>query len=223
MSRLWPVLCRDVRLAMRQGTESVTVIVFFVLTVVLFPFGLGPEANLLARVAPGVLWVVALLASMLSLDRLFSGDHDDGSLELLTLSPVPLSLLVLVKALAHWLTTGLPLVAVTPLLALLLGLDGSALGMLLLAMMLGTPILSLIGMVGAALTLGSRRSGVLLSLLVLPLYVPVLVFGVATVDTVLVGQPSVSPLLMLGSLLCGAFALCPWVAAVAVRQSIEDA
>lgn len=221
MTALWPLLCRDLRLAVRQGTESMVVVVFFILTVVLFPFGLGPESNLLARVAPGVLWVVALLASMLSLERLFLTDYEDGSLELLTLSPVPLSVLVVLKALAHWLTTGVPLLLVAPLLALLLGLDGSALGTLFMAMALGTPVLSLVGTVGAALVLGARRGGVLLSLLVLPLYIPVLVFGVAAVDAAVMGLQPVSQLMILGALLSGALALCPWAAAVAVRQAIE--
>src|SRR3546814_832338 len=155
---------------------------FFVVTVALFPLGLGPEPAMLARVAAGVIWVTALLAAMLSLDRLFQHDHEDGSLELLALAPLPLEATVLAKAAAHWLSTGLPLTLTAPLLALLMNLPAEGFGTLLLAMRLGTPSLGLIGAVGAGLTLGARRGGVLVSLLVLPLFVPVLVFGVAAVE-----------------------------------------
>ena len=160
---------RDLRLALRQGSDAVLVLAFFVMAVLLFPFGVGPEPNLLARIAAGVIWSMALLAALLSFDRLFQADHEDGSLDLLALAPLPLSAIVLAKTAAHWLTTGLPLLLVSPLLALVLRLPGEALPMLLLALLLGTPTLSLIGAVGAALTLGARRGGVLLPLLVLPL------------------------------------------------------
>lgn len=215
------VVRRDLRLALRQGSDSIMVVTFFVLTVVLFPFGIGPELNILERVSAGVLWVTALLASMLSLDRLFQGDYEDGSLELLTQTPVPLEIVVAAKVTAHWLTTGLPLIAAAPILAVLLNMNADGFGALLLAMLLGTPTLSLIGAIGAALVLGARRGGVLVSLLILPLYVPVLIFGVAAVDAAVQGLSAKPHLLILGGLLLAALPLCPWASAAAVRQAIE--
>jgi heme exporter protein B len=212
---------RDLRLALRQGMDSLMAVVFFVLAVVLFPFGVGPEPAMLARIAPGVIWVAALLASMLALDRLFQTDYEDGSLELLVLAPVPLEAVVVAKVAAHWLTTGLPLIAAAPLLAILLNMGASGFLALIGALALGTPLLSLIGAVGAALVLGSRRGGVLLSLLVLPLFIPVLIFGVAAVDAAAFGYPVRPHLLMLGGLLLGALVLTPWAAAAALRQAIE--
>ena len=197
------------------------VIVFFVLVVVLFPLGVGPEPAILGRIAAGVIWVAALLAAMLSMDRLFQTDHEDGSLELLVLSPLPLELQFLAKATAHWLTTGLPLIIVAPLLGLLLNMAPAGYPVMLLALALGTPSLSLIGGVGAALSLGARRSGVLLSLLVLPLFIPVLIFGVSAVDAGLTGSAAKAQLLILGGLLLGAVALAPWAAAAALRQAAE--
>ena len=192
MRRLLEIIRRDLRLALRQGSDSVMVVTFFVLTVVLFPFGIGPEANILERTSAGVLWVTALLASMLSLDRLFQADYEDGSLELLALTPTALELMVLGKVTAHWLTTGLPLMVAAPVLAVLLHMNADGFVTLLLTMLLGTPTLSLIGAMGAALVLGARRGGVLLSLLVLPLYVPVLIFGVGAIDAAVQGLPSLS-------------------------------
>lgn len=215
------VLRRDLRLALRQGSDSLMVVMFFVITVSLFPFGIGPEANILERIAPGVLWVVALLASMLSLDRLFQAEYEDGSLDLLTLSPAPLPLLVLGKVVAHWLTTGLPLLLAAPLLAVLLNLHSDGFGVLLAVMALGTPTLSLIGAVGAALVLGARRGGVLVSLLILPLYIPVLVFGVSAIDAAVMGFEVRAQLLILAAMLLGSLALCPWAAAAALRQAVE--
>lgn len=215
------IVRRELRLALRQGTDSVMVVTFFVLTVVLFPFGIGPELNTLERVAPGVLWVTALLASMLSLDRLFQNDYEDGALELLTLTPAPLSMIVLGKVAAHWLTTGLPLIAAAPLLAVLLNMNADGFGMLLLAMLLGTPSLSLIGAMGAALVLGARRGGVLLSLLILPLYVPVLIFGVGAVDAAVHGFSAKAQLLVLGAILLASLPLAPWATSAALRQAIE--
>lgn len=217
----WTVLRRDLRLALRQGSDSLLVVGFFVITAALFPFGVGPEIAVLERIAAGIVWVTALLAALLSLDRLFQADFEDGSLELLALTPAPLPVLVLGKAAAHWLTTGLPLIAASPLLAVLLHLDGQGFGVLVLGMALGTPTLSLIGAVGAALVLGARRGGVLVSLLVLPLYVPVLVFGVSAVEGALTGFEVRAQLLILGALLMGALALCPWAAAAALRQALE--
>lgn len=215
------ILKRDLHLAMRQGMDNMMVVMFFVLAVVLFPFGVGPEPNILARIAAGVIWVAALLASMLSLERLFQTDYEDGSLELLTLSPIALEIVVLAKVTAHWLTTGLPLIIAAPLLAVLLNMSTEGFPMLILALVLGTPSLSLIGAVGAALILGSRRGGVLLALLILPLYIPVLIFGVSAVDAVIGGFESKAQLLILGAFLMGALPLCPWAAAAGVRQAIE--
>jgi len=215
------IVRRDLRLGLRQGADTLMVLAFFVLTVVLFPFGIGPEPNILARIAPGVTWVTALLASMLSLERLFQTDFEDGALELLLLSPPPLEIAVLAKCLAHWLTTGLPLLLIAPLLAALLNMDPSGFAVLMLAMLLGTPVLTLIGAIGAALVLGARRGGVLLSLLVLPLYIPMLIFGVAAVDAALTGLPARPHLMILGGMFAGALALCPWAAAAALRQAVR--
>ncbi|WP_019645736.1 heme exporter protein CcmB [Novispirillum itersonii] len=221
MAAFLAIIRRDLRLALRQGSDSLMVVMFFVLTVVLFPFGVGPETGVLERIAAGVLWVTALLASMLSLDRLFQADYEDGSLDLITLSPVPLSLLVMGKVAAHWLTTGLPLLLAAPVLAVLLHLNQDGFLILIVAMLLGTPTLSLIGAVGAALVLGARRGGVLLSLLVLPLYIPVLVFGVSAVDAAVMGFEVRAQLLVLSAMLLSALALCPWAAASALRQAVE--
>jgi len=212
---------RDLRLALRQGGDAAMVVGFFVLTVILFPFGVGPEPELLARIAAGILWVTALLAALLSLERLFQADWEDGSLEALALMPLALEAQVLAKCLAHWLVTGLPLAAAAPLLALLLQLDPAGYPVLVASLLLGTPTLSLIGAVGASLGLGARRGGVLLSLLVLPLYIPVLIFGVAAVEAA-VGGFGVRPhLLLLGALLAGALPLAPLAAAAALRQALE--
>jgi heme exporter protein B len=215
------LVARDLRLALRQRADAGMVVLFFVLTAALFPFAIGPEPNLLARMAPGVIWVTALLAVLLSLERLFLADYEDGSLELLALAPLPLEFTVLAKALAHWLTTGLPLIAAAPLLALLYNMDAAGLPMLGLAMMLGSPSLSLIGAVGAALTLGARRGGVLIPLLVLPLNVPVLIFGVAAIDASLAGLSARPHLLILGALFLVGLLTAPLAAAAALRQAME--
>ncbi|GAB3126877.1 heme exporter protein CcmB [Novispirillum itersonii] len=221
MAAFLAIIRRDLRLALRQGSDSLMVVMFFVLTVVLFPFGVGPETGVLERIAAGVLWVTALLASMLSLDRLFQADYEDGSLDLITLSPVPLSLLVMGKVAAHWLTTGLPLLLAAPVLAVLLHLNQDGFLILIVAMLLGTPSLSLIGAVGAALVLGARRGGVLLSLLVLPLYIPILVFGVSAVDAAVMGFEVRAQLLVLSAFFLATLALCPWAASAALRQAVE--
>ena len=221
MSAFRLLVLRDLRLALRQGGDAAMVVAFFVLTVILFPFGVGPEAALLARIAAGILWVTALLAALLSLERLFLADWEDGSLEALALMPLPLEAQVLAKCLAHWLVAGLPLIVVAPLLALLLHLDAAGYPVLLLSLLLGTPSLSLIGAVGAALSLGARRGGVLLSLLVLPLYIPVLIFGVASIEAAIGGFGARPHLLLLGALLAGAVVLAPIAAAAALRQALE--
>jgi heme exporter protein B len=215
------LLRRDLRLALRQGSDTATVLAFFVITVSLFPFGVGAERETLAVIAAGILWVAALLAALLSLDRLFQADYEDGTLDLLLATPAAPTLLVLAKALAHWLTTGLPLVLLSPLLALLLNLPPAAYPALIAGLALGTPVLTLIGAIGAALVLGARRGGVLLSLLILPLYIPVLIFGVGAVEAAATGQAFRVHLLLLGAFLLAAVALAPFVAAVALRQAAE--
>lgn len=221
MTRFIRLVGRDLRLALRQGSDATVAVMFFVLTVVLFPFGVGPEANILARIAAGVIWVAALLASLLSLERLFQNDYEDGSLELLALSPMPLELVVLAKILAHWLVTGVPLLFAAPLLALLLNMGRDGFPVLILTLAIGTPVLSLIGAIGAALTLGARRGGVLLSLLILPLYIPVLIFGAGALDAALNDLSPRPHLLILTGLLAAALPLAPWAGAAAVRQALE--
>lgn len=221
MSAFFTLVRRDLNLAFRQGFDSLMVVAFFVIAVVLFPFGVGPEANTLARIAAGTIWVCALLSSMLSLERLFQTDYEDGTLELLALAPVPLEVTVLAKVVAHWLTTGLSLILTALLLAVLMQLPSEGFGVLMIGLALGTPTLSLIGAVGAALVLGSRRGGVLLSLLVLPLYIPVLIFGVSAVDAA-IGDLGARPhLLILAALFVGTLALTPWASASALRQALE--
>ncbi|MBT3305933.1 MAG: heme exporter protein CcmB, partial [Alphaproteobacteria bacterium] len=219
MSRFLSIVRRDLHLAFRQGMDSMMVVAFFVIAVVLFPFGIGPQPNTLARIAPGVIWVAALLASMLSLERLFQADYEDGSLELLALQPVALEITVMAKVTVHWLTTGLPLIIATPLLAVLMNLPEEGFAALIISMLLGTPILSLIGAAGAALTLGARRGGALIALLVLPLYIPVLIFAVGAMDAAIAGLPAKPHLLILAALLAAALPLAPWAGAAAIRQS----
>lgn len=221
MTRYFELLKRELRLALRQGSDSMMVVGFFVLAVILFPFGIGPEPSVLARVAPGLVWVNALLAAMLSLDRLYQADYEDGSLELLILTPAPLEVLVAAKVTAHWLTTGLPLMAAAPLLAIFLNLNAYDLGVLLLTLAVGTPALSLIGSVGAALVLGARRGGVLISLLVLPLFIPVLIFAVGAVDAAQHDFPWTGQLAILGAILLGAVPLGLYASAAALRQAAE--
>jgi heme exporter protein B len=212
---------RDLRLALRQGGDTGLVLGFFVLAVVLFPLGVGPEPAVLQRIGAGIVWVAALLAALLSLDRLFQSDYQDGGLELLALSSLPLELAVLAKCAAHWVATGLPLALISPFLALLVDLEPNAIPVLLLGLLLGTPALSLIGSVAAALTLGARRQGALLSLLVLPLYVPPLVFGAGAVEASAAGAGGRAYLLILAALTLAALPLCPWASAAALRQALE--
>ena len=221
MSGFGALLRRDLRLALRQGSDTATVLAFFLIVVSLFPFGVGPEPQTLSAIGAGVLWVAALLAALLSLDRLFQADYEDGTLDYLLSAPAAPSLLVSAKCLAHWLTTGLPLVVLSPLLGLLLNLPGAAYPALVAGLALGTPVLTLVGAIGAALVLGARRGGVLLSLLILPLYIPVLIFGVGAVEAAATGQGFRAHLLMLGAFFLGALALAPFVAAVALRQAAE--
>ena len=214
-------LQRDLRLAGRRRSEVMTSLVFFVVVVSLFPLGIGPETQLLQRIAPGVIWVAALLATLLGLPRLFAADHADGTLEQMALSPQPMVLLVAGKVVAHWLLCGLPLVLLAPLLGMQFNLDGGALQVLVLALLLGTPVLSLIGAVGAALTLGVRGGGALLALLLLPLYVPTLVFGAGAVESHAAGLGSSAHLSILGALLIVALVFTPWAATAALRIALE--
>ncbi len=212
---------RDLRLAMRRKSEWLGAVFFLVLVAALFPLAIGPEPITLRLIGPGVLWVAALLASMLSLGRLFEADDQDGSLEQMALSAAPLSWLVTAKLLVHWLISGLPLVLLSPLLGLQFGLGPEALGMLALTLLIGTPVLSLLGAIGAALTLGVRGGGVLQSLLLLPLYVPVLVFGTGAVDAQMRGLGAEAHLSVLLALLLGSAAFSPWVCAAALRLAME--
>ena len=221
MTAFAAIVGRDVRLAFRRGGEAALTVMFFLVAVALFPLGIGPEPEILARIAPGVLWVAALLAATLSLDRLFRADHEDGSLDLMVLTPLPLELTVLAKALAHWLTTGLPLTIAAPFLALMLQLDIASWPVLIAAMALGTPTLSLVGAIGASLTLGARRGGVLASLIVLPLFVPVLIFGTSAIDAALSNLDAGPALLILGAFLLAAVPLAPFATAAALRLALE--
>jgi heme exporter protein B len=215
------VMRRDLTIAGRRAHDIALPLVFFAIVTTLFPLGVGPEPNLLRELAPGVLWVAALLATMLSLNRLFANDYADGTLELLALAPHPLSALVIAKVTAHWLLTGLPLVLIAPLLALALNLPERAFATLLYSLLLGTPVLSLLGAIGAALTLGLRGGGVLMSALVLPLYTPVLIFGAGAVAQAAAGQSPEAYLSVLAAFLALALTLAPWAAAAALRVSID--
>jgi len=211
----------ELLLALRQSGEVGLALGFFVLAVVLFPLGVGPELEILRRIGPGIIWVAALLAAVLSLDRLFAGDHADGGLDVLALSTLPLEGVVLVKCAAHWVTTGLLLTAMSPFLALLMNLDPAAIPLLVAGLLIGTPALSLVGAIIAALTLGVRRPGVLISLLVLPLYLPVLIFGAGAVEAGIAGIGARSYLLLLGAFSLGALPLAPLAAAAALRQALD--
>lgn len=218
------VLCtvkRDLLLALRRRADVLTVFFFFLVAASLFPLGVGPETALLRAMGPGVIWVSALLAALLSLNRLFAADYADGTLEQMALSPRPLALLALGKALAHWLATGLPLTLIAPLIGVQYGMSGEALLVLMVALLLGTPVLSLIGGIGAALTLGLRGGGALLALLVLPLYIPVLVFGAGAVEAVSGGLSAEAHFSILGALLLLALALAPLATAAALRIALE--
>ncbi len=212
---------RDLRLAIRAGGGFGLGLGFFLIVVVLVPLGVGPEGRTLSLIAPGILWVAALLACLLSLDRIFALDHEDGSLDLLATAPIPLEGVVTMKALAHWVTTGLPLTLASPVLALLMNLPGPGYPWLMLSLALGTPALSVIGTFGAALTVGLKRGGLLLSLLVLPLYVPTLIFGAELVKRGAAGQAVATPFLLLAGITAGAAALLPFASAAALRVNLR--
>lgn len=221
MKALTAIVRRDLLIAMRRKSEVLTALIFFAIVVSLFPLGIGPEPALLKKIAPGVLWVAALLATMLGLPRMFAQDYSDGTLEQMILAPASLSLLVAGKVLAHWLVCGLPLVLLAPVLGLQFDLAPDALAVLVVALLLGTPLLSLIGAIGAALTLGVRGGGVLLSLLVLPLYVPALIFGAGAVEAHISGLGAEGHLSLLGALLVLATAFSPFATAAALRIALE--
>jgi heme exporter protein B len=216
------ILGRDLKLAMRRRTDVLTTLFFFVIVVSLFPLGVGTEKQVLRILGPGVVWVAALLASMLALERLFAADYEDGTLEQMLMTPQPLALLVLAKVTAHWLLTGLPLVAIAPLMGLQYHLPEAALLAMVLSLLVGTPVLSLIGAIGAALTLGLRGGGILLSLLILPLYIPVLVYGAGAVSVSAIAFADTQPYFsLLGAFLLMALILSPLAAAAALRIATE--
>lgn len=215
------IVRRDLRLAMRRKSDIFTTIFFFVIVVSMFPLGIGPEVDTLRQIAPGVLWVTALLATMLSLGRLFEQDYADGTLEQMAVSAIPLGVLVMGKVTAHWLLSGLPLTLVAPLLALQFDLPQPSLAVLALSLAIGTPVLSLVGAIGAALTLGLRGGSVLVSLLVLPLYIPVLIFGTGAVEAQATGLLATPHIYLLSALFATAIFFAPWATTVALRIALE--
>ena len=215
------VLLRDVRLAMRAGGGFGLSLAFFLIVVVLVPFGVGPEMGLLSKIAPGILWVGALLACLLSLDRIFALDFEDGTLDLLATAPLPLEAVVSLKSLVHWITTGLPLVLAAPVLGVLLGLQSDAFYWIVLSLLLGTPALSVIGTFGAALTVGLKRGGLLLSLLVLPLYVPTLIFGAELARRGIVGMDVGTPMSLLLCITFASIALLPFASAAVLKINLR--
>ena len=221
MNAIAAVLQRDLRLAMRRKSEVLTAVFFFVVVASLFPLAIGPEPDMLRKIAPGILWVGALLASLLSLGRLFAADYQDGTLEQMALSPTPMPLLVAAKVLAHWLLSGLPLALLSPVLALQFDLDSGAMWVLFTSLLLGTALLSFLGAVGAALTLGVRGGEVLLSLLILPLYIPALVFGSGAVEAQMVGMGYGAQMSILSAMLLLAAFFGPWACALALRIALE--
>lgn len=218
---LQAVVRRDLLLAWRRRADIATVVLFFVIVVSLFPLGVGPEPNLLQTIAPGIIWVAALLACMLSLQQVFASDYSDGALEQMLLAAAPLGLIVIARAFAHWLISGLPLVILSPVLAIQFGLPAELSAVLTFSLLLGTPALTLTGAIGAALTLGLRGGGMLLALLVLPLYIPVLILGAGAVETAAAGLDSTAHLLLLGAQLVLTATFAPWAIAAALRISVE--
>ena len=221
MSGFAAVLARDLALVLRRPGDVTVVLAFFVVATTLFPLGIGPETNLLARIAAGILWCAALFAALLSVERMFAADYEDGSLDLLLLAPWPLELAVLAKCAAHWIVTGLPLALLAPLLGVAFGLDGPALLAVTATLLVGTPTLSLVGGLAAALTLGARKSGALLALLALPLCVPTLIFGAGAIEAMVAGEGFAVHLALLAALALMALATMPWAMAAALRQAAE--
>ncbi len=221
MTAWWQIFTRDLRISLRQGSDLSMVVMFFIITAALFPFGIGPEPAVLARIAPGVVSVCAMLAVLLSLDRIFLNDYEDGSLDLMTMTALPLEAVVLAKVAAHWVLTGLPLILAAPVIGLMLNLPDAGYLTLIGVMALVTPTLSLIGAIGASLTLGARRAGVLVSILVLPLYIPALIFATAAIDAAIMDLPVQPYFLILGAMLTAALPLAPWASAAALRQALH--
>ncbi|ESP90477.1 MULTISPECIES: heme exporter protein CcmB [Pseudoalteromonas] len=221
----WTLFCtvykKDLTLAFRQRAEIVNPLLFFLIVITLFPLAIGPEPGLLARMAPGIIWVAALLSTMLGLDKIFRDDYMDGSLEQLIASPYPLSLAVLAKVAAHWTTAGLPMVIMAPVFALLMNLESQALGATILTLLIGTPLLSFIGAIGAGLTVGLQKGGILMSLLVLPLYIPVLIFATSAIDTSIMSLAYSGQLAILGAMLAVAFVTAPIAISSALRVSVS--
>lgn len=213
------IVKRDLMIAFRHRDDIINPLLFFIIVVSLFPLGVGPESTTLSRIAPGIIWVAALLSTLLSLDRLFKSDYADGSLEQMLLSPHPVFILVLAKIVAHWLLTGLPLILIAPLLAVLLHLHESSYNALMLTLLLGTPVLSLLGSIGVALTVGIKKGGVLLSLLVLPLYIPVLIFATSAIDTAAMNLPYSGQLAIIAAIFFGSLTLAPFAVSAALKVS----
>ncbi|MFT6193924.1 MAG: heme exporter protein B [Cognaticolwellia sp.] len=213
------IVKRDLMIAFRHRDDIINPLLFFVIVVTLFPLGVGPESTTLSRIAPGIIWVAALLATLLSLDRLFKSDYADGSLEQMLLSPQPIFILVLAKIVAHWLLTGLPLILIAPLLAVLLHLNEHSYGALMLTLLLGTPVLSLLGAIGVALTVGIKKGGVLLSLLILPLYIPVLIFATSAIDTAAMNLPYNGQLAIIAAIFFASLTLAPFAVSAALKVS----
>lgn len=221
LQSLVQVIRRELLIAFRRQADVLNPIWFFIIVITLFPLGVGPEPNLLARIAPGIVWVAALLAALLSLERLFRDDFADGSLEQLMLMPTPLSVLVLAKIIAHWMLTGLPLLLISPLLVVLLSLDWATWKAVVLTLLLGTPTLSFLGAIGVALTVGLQKGGVLLSLLILPLYIPILIFATSAIDAASLGMAFNGQLALLGAMLMGSATLAPFAVSAALRVSVN--
>ncbi|PSW07570.1 heme exporter protein CcmB [Photobacterium lipolyticum] len=215
------VIRRELLIAFRRQADVFNPLWFFIIVITLFPLGIGPEPGLLARIAPGIVWVAALLAALLSLERLFRDDYVDGSLEQMLLMPTPLAILALAKMIAHWLLTGVPLLVISPLLAILLSLDWATWKAVVLTLLIGTPTLSFLGAIGVALTVGLRKGGVLLSLLILPLYIPVLIFATSAIDAASLGMPYNGQLALMGAMLAGSATLAPFAVAASLRISVN--
>ena len=221
LSAIFQVIRRELLIAFRRRADVFNPLWFFIIVITLFPLGVGPEPNLLARIAPGIVWVAALLAALLSLERLFRDDFVDGSLEQMLLMPTPLPVLAFAKMVAHWLLTGVPLLLISPLLAILLSLDWATWKAVVLTLLVGTPTLSFLGAIGVALTVGLRKGGVLLSLLILPLYIPVLIFATSAIDAASLGMPFNGQLALMGAMLVGAATLAPFAVSASLRISVN--
>ncbi|PSW19517.1 heme exporter protein CcmB [Photobacterium sanctipauli] len=221
LSAVSQVIRRELLIAFRRQADVFNPLWFFIIVITLFPLGVGPEPNLLARIAPGIVWVAALLAALLSMERLFRDDFVDGSLEQMLMMPTPLPVLAFAKMLAHWLLTGVPLLLISPLLAILLSLDWPTWKAVVLTLLIGTPTLSFLGAIGVALTVGLRKGGVLLSLLILPLYIPVLIFATSAIDAASLGMPYNGQLALMGAMLVGSATLSPFAVAASLRISVQ--